>query len=96
MQNLPSSPIFTANHADLAKFMLFLITFLFLLLDIRKTGSNTLLVQITRISQPYVGIHEMFTFVYISKSIVLITCINLLQSKHHLSSESRITNVHQH
>ena len=38
----------------------------------------------------------MFTFVYISKCILLITCINLLQSKHQLSLEPRITNVQQH
>ena len=40
MQNPPSSPILTANHAELAKFALFLITLLFVVLDIRKTGST--------------------------------------------------------
>ena len=40
MQNLPILPILTANHAKLAKFVLFLITLLFLFLDIRKPGST--------------------------------------------------------
>ena len=51
-QNPPNSPILTANHAKLAKFTLFFNYCSILVLDIRKTGSNTLLARIMQISQP--------------------------------------------
>ena len=49
-KNPPNSLILGANHAKLTNFALISINLLFSFLDTRKTGSNTLLVRITRIS----------------------------------------------
>ena len=93
-QNLSSSPILTVNHAELAKFVLFLITLLFLVLDIRKTGSTPCLHELHKSRNLQLEFAKC-SLLYISQN-VLITCINSLQSKHHLSSEPQITNVPQH
>ena len=51
-QNPLNSPILMVNPAELTKLAPILIILLFCFLDTHKTGSNILLVQITRNSQP--------------------------------------------